>query len=216
MEFYYLERKPEKINSETTILFMLHGYGSNEEDLFSFLPDLPKEMWIVSFRAPKEIPFGGYSWFDLNLNNLQNIMDEHEVSGVLRDLMQFITRFQRENNIQNRMDLIGFSQGGILSYALALSYPEYFHKISILSAFPEKKILNQISKNSEELKRLTFFISHGMEDGVIPLEWAREAAPLLEEHKIKFTFREYMSGHGVNQKNYLDLMSFLNNDLMLK
>ncbi|PZU79771.1 MAG: phospholipase, partial [Chryseobacterium sp.] len=42
MELQYLVREPQNITSETPILFMLHGYGSNEEDLFSFVPTLPE------------------------------------------------------------------------------------------------------------------------------------------------------------------------------
>jgi phospholipase/carboxylesterase len=53
MNLDYIVREPENISSDTTILFMLHGYGSNEQDLFSFRETLPKDWIIVSFRAPE-------------------------------------------------------------------------------------------------------------------------------------------------------------------
>jgi phospholipase/carboxylesterase len=36
MNLDYLVREPENITPSTPVLFMLHGYGSNEQDLFSF------------------------------------------------------------------------------------------------------------------------------------------------------------------------------------
>ena len=57
MDLKYLVREPENINSKTPLLILLHGYGSNEEDLFSFVPTLPKEWLIISFRAPLNTPY---------------------------------------------------------------------------------------------------------------------------------------------------------------
>ena len=36
MKLEYITREPHQITTETPILFLIHGYGSNEEDLFSF------------------------------------------------------------------------------------------------------------------------------------------------------------------------------------
>ena len=60
----------------------------------------------------------------------------------------------------------------------------------------------------EKIEKQRFFISHGTDDTVIPIEWGRKAAEILYDLSCYFSFREYMSGHGVNQKNYMDLMDF--------
>ena len=44
MNLHYIIKEPKNITPETPLLVLLHGYGSNEEDLFSFVPDL----WRVS------------------------------------------------------------------------------------------------------------------------------------------------------------------------
>ena len=64
--------------------------------------------------------------------------------------------------------MMGFSQGGILTYAMTLTYPEFFNKVACLSAYPEPKILKNI-KGKKQIQHLRFFISHGNEDAVIPL-----------------------------------------------
>ena len=92
--------------------------------------------------------------------------------------------------------------------ALALQNPQLFSKVACLSAYPEEKLMEHMVKDKKQLQHLRFFISHGTDDAVIPLEWGRKAADLLYDLSCYFTFREYMNGHGVNQKNYMDLMEF--------
>jgi predicted esterase len=52
MDLKFIVREPENITPNSNLV-MLHGYGSNEEDLFSFRHDLPEDWIIVSYRAPK-------------------------------------------------------------------------------------------------------------------------------------------------------------------
>ena len=53
------------------LVIMLHGYGSNEDDLFSFANHIPGNYKIISLRAPYSLPFGGYSWYDINSDDLE-------------------------------------------------------------------------------------------------------------------------------------------------
>lgn len=209
MDLQYLVREPQNITPETPVLFLLHGYGSNEEDLFSFVPTLPEDWLVISFRAPKDSSYGGYAWFDIDFNNAENFVDENEaneaVKLVLENIMGITNRYGLTDN---KTHLCGFSQGGMIVYSLALHYPDLFSKVACLSSYPEEKLLNNIDRNKKKYENMRFFISHGAEDAVIPLEWGRKAADLLYDLSAFFSFREYMSGHGVNQKNYLDLMEF--------
>ncbi|MEM9144014.1 MAG: phospholipase, partial [Bacteroidota bacterium] len=49
-------------------LFLFHGYGSNEEDLFSFAPELPEELCIISVRAPYTLQPFGYAWYAIHFD----------------------------------------------------------------------------------------------------------------------------------------------------
>ncbi len=209
MELQYLVREPQHITPETPLLVLLHGYGSNEEDLFSFAPTLPEDWLIVSFRAPFTTPYGGYSWYHIDLMNVENRIDVQQAKKsqdvILENIMAITNKYGLTTN---KTHLAGFSQGGILCYSLALHHPDFFSKIACLSCYPEEQLLDDIVKDKKKLEQLRFFISHGTDDTVIPLEWARKAADLLYDLSCFFSFREYMSGHGVNQKNYMDLMEF--------
>lgn len=210
MDLHYLVREPQNITSKTPLLILLHGYGSNEEDLFSFVPTLPEDWLIVSFRAPLSSPYGGFSWYDIDLMNVENRVDVDQAKEALKGILESIMKISNQYGLtDNPTHLVGFSQGGILSYALSLQNPELFDKVACLSAYPEEKIMENIVKDRKKLEKLRFFISHGTDDATIPLEWGRKAADLLYDLSCYFSFREYMSGHGVNQKNYMDLMEFL-------
>lgn len=212
MDLSYIVREPAQITSSTPILFMLHGYGSNEEDLFSFTPTLPENWIVVSFRAPLTTPYGGYSWYDIDFNNPEKFVNTEQATEALNAILQKVLELTNMYGLtENQTHLAGFSQGGILSYALALKVPDLFNKIACMSCYPEEKLLTDIIKDRKKLEKLRFFVSHGTEDAVIPLEWGRKAADLLYDLSCYFTFREYMGGHGVNQKNYMDLMEFFKN-----
>lgn len=209
MDLHFLVREPQTITSKTPLLILLHGYGSNEQDLFSFVPTLPEDWLVVSFRAPFSTNYGGYSWFDIDLMNTENRIDVQQAqeseSAILENILKITNHYGLTHN---ETHLCGFSQGGILSYALALQNPELFSKVACMSCYPEEKMLTNMAKNKKKLEQLRFFISHGIDDAVIPMEWGRKAADMLYELGCYFSFREYMSGHGVNQKNYMDLMEF--------
>lgn len=209
MDLKYIVREPQNITPETPLLILLHGYGSNEEDLFSFAPTLPEDWLIVSFRAPFNTAYEGFSWYDIDLMNTENRIDVPQAKDSLEAILENIMKITNHYGLtENKTHLCGFSQGGILSYALALNHPDLFSKVACMSCYPEEKLLEDVVKNKKKLEKLRFFISHGTDDAVIPMDWGRKAADLLYDLGCYFSFREYMSGHGVNQKNYMDLMEF--------
>ena len=68
----YLIKKPDFIDykKNNNVIFLLHGYGSNENDLFSIGNFLDDNQFIISLRAPIELFDNGYGWFNLNLENI--------------------------------------------------------------------------------------------------------------------------------------------------
>lgn len=209
MELQYLVREPYNLNSKTPILYLLHGYGSNEEDLFSFREDLPEDFLIVSFRAPMSTPMGGHAWYDIDFMDKEKFVDLPQAKAALNLLMNSLKEIPKRYNLEAaRAHLCGFSQGGVLAYTLALTYPDLFSKVALLSSYPEEKLLLNTVKDKKKFEPIRFFVSHGSDDATIPLEWGAKAADLLYDLGCYFTFREYMAGHGVNLKNYMDLMKF--------
>ncbi|WP_430613093.1 alpha/beta hydrolase [Flavobacterium sp. JP2137] len=207
---FYLVREPEVILDKNPMLLLLHGYGSNEEDLFSFAAELPKTHYVISARAPYPMPPYGNAWYAINFDADQNKFSDDQQAISSRDtLVTFIDELLALYPIDSqKVSLIGFSQGAILSYALALSYPEKIEKVVALSGYFNPNIIAD-NYREKDLSKLRFFVSHGSVDQVVPVEWARKTPAILEDLKIPYEYKEYPVGHGVAPQNFMDLLRFI-------
>ncbi|MDV7188129.1 alpha/beta hydrolase-fold protein [Lutibacter sp. TH_r2] len=199
----YLVQEPNEINEQTNLLILVHGYGSNEEDLFSFAAELPENLIIVSTRAPRTLGFGSYSWYTINMDNSGGKFSNDEEAIESRDLIsKFISEIQeRYAKTPKQTFLLGFSQGCILSIAVALSYPEKIQKVIGLSGYANFEILPD-NYNNPLYANLDFFLSHGSVDQVLPVEWARQTDEFLTQIEVKHSYQEYPVGHGVAPQNF--------------
>ena len=206
----YLVREPKIKLDKNPLLLLLHGYGSNEQDLFSFAAELPEKYYIVSARAPYNLQYGSYAWYAINFDADQNKFSDNDQARISRDLIaKFIDELIDKYPIDaTNVTLIGFSQGTILSYAVALSHPEKVQRVVAMSGYINPEILeDNYLKNS--FSNLKVFASHGTADQVIPVEWGRKAKPFLENLGIETTYKEYPVGHGVSPQNFYDFKNWL-------
>lgn len=206
----YLIREPKIKQEKNPLLLLLHGYGSNEADLFSFASELPDEYYIISARAPYDLQYGSYAWYAINFDADQNKFSDFEQAKVSRDLIAtFIDELIKTYPIDvKNITLVGFSQGSILSYAVALSHPEKIKNVIALSGYISEPIFEENYKNNN-FSNLNVFASHGTVDQVIPVEWARKTKPFLDNLGIESTYKEYPVGHGVAPQNFYDFKNWL-------
>ena len=206
----YKIREPKVILDKNPVLLLLHGYGSNEADLFSFATELPNEYYIISARAPYDLQYGSYAWYAINFDADQNKFSDNDQARISRDVIaDFIDELIANYPIDaNDVNLVGFSQGSILSYAVALSYPEKVNKVVAMSGYLNLEIVTEdYLKNN--LSKLKIFASHGTVDQVIPVDWARKTPGILEKLGVAITYKEYPVGHGVAPQNFFDFKNWL-------
>ncbi|WP_020213568.1 alpha/beta hydrolase [Flavobacterium rivuli] len=109
----------------------------------------------------------------------------------------------------NQVYLCGFSQGGIVSYSIALTHPELVKGIAVMSGrlLPEIK---PFAAPDAKLKKLDIFISHGTADNVLTIDWAHAARAYLKEHGLTPDYHEYAgAGHEINKAMFADLLAWL-------
>lgn len=210
LSLYHLVREPKIKKEKNPLLLLLHGYGSNEEDLFSFAAQLPDEYYIISARAPHPLPPYGNAWYAINFDSDMNKFSDEAQAIVSRDLIaKFIDEIIEHYPIdRDKVTLIGFSQGAILGYAVALTYPEKIDRVLALSGYLNTDIIEK-DFHKKDISKLRFFISHGVADQVIPVEWARKAPEFLKTLGLDVEYHEYPVGHGVAPQNFYDLLSWL-------
>jgi phospholipase/carboxylesterase len=210
MTLHHLVREPKIKLDKNPLLLLLHGYGSNEEDLFSFASELPDEYYVISARAPYDLMYGSYAWYAINFDADENKFSDLDQARSSRDLIiDFIDELLQTYAIDaQKVTLVGFSQGSILSYAVALSHPEKVQRVVAMSGYLN---LDMITENyaQNDFSNLKIFASHGTVDQVIPVAWARKTILSLENLKIDVTYKEYPVGHGVAPQNFFDFRNWL-------
>lgn len=206
----YLIKEPSKKLANPPLLIMLHGYGSNEQDLFSFAQELPSELLILSVRAPLSMGFGSYAWYSINFEaDRDNFSNLKEANAALKEIDRFVDGvMDRYEPDPARIFLMGFSQGTILSLAYALNQPGKIQHVIALSGYVNQKLL-KTSLEASSYENLDVFASHGSVDQVIPVEWARRTPDFLDKLKIENVYKEYPVGHGVSPENFFDLLSWI-------
>jgi len=192
------------------VLFMFHGYGSDEKDLFSFAGELPEELFIISVKAPYPLQPYGNAWYAINFDADQNKFSNNEQAIESRDkIANFIDEAIENYPIDAKnISLLGFSQGTILSYAVALSHPEKIKNLIALSGYVNFDIIADNFKQND-FSKLSVYASHGSQDQVIPIDWARKAPELLSELNIEHNYSEFPVGHGVAPQNFMELKEWL-------
>jgi phospholipase/carboxylesterase len=107
----------------------------------------------------------------------------------------------------SRVYLLGFSMGTVMAYALSLTRPELFRGVIANSGYvPEG---THLSFRWQELANLGYFIAHGTEDPVIPIDFAHRAQKLFAGSNAHVEYREYPMGHQISEESLHDSTAFL-------
>ena len=201
---YHITR-PSILKENAPLLIMLHGYGSDENDLFSFANELPEELFIISVRAPHPLSPYGNAWYAIHFDAEENKWNDTKQALESRDLIsKFIDEACLNYPVNKKnVTLLGFSQGTILSYAVALTYPDKVKNVIALSGYISSDMLPE-DLGKKDYSNLNFYCSHGSMDQVIPVSWARKVPEILNQLNIKHVYCEFPVGHGVAPQNFYD------------
>lgn len=214
MPLHYIVREPKVASKNPPLLVLIHGYGSHEEDLFSFANELPSQLLIVSLRAPLSLDFGGYAWYSINFEADANVRSNNkEAMESILKIEKTIEKIKiKYHTDADKTFLLGFSQGCILSIALGLRNPLNYKNIIALSGYVNEKLLPK-DVAQKDVSQIDFFVSHGNVDQVLPVEWARKTPLFFDSLNIKHTYQEYPVGHGVAPQNFFDLKNWIEHKL---
>ncbi len=208
LEHNYRAAKNPTAQSPTVI--MLHGYGSDKNDLFSFAEELPNTYNIISLQAPIKMQPFGFAWYNIYFENSQGKFSDDEQAIASCDLVaKCIDEIVEKYEVDNKnITLLGFSQGTILSLAIALSYPEKVKNVIGLSGYINEAILKP-NYRTNDFSKLSVYSSHGSVDQVIPVSWGQRTKPFLDKLNIENAYSEFPVGHGVAPQNFYELKKWL-------
>src|SRR5262245_58079922 len=176
----HLVQRPSAASDTPPLLILLHGYGSNEHDLFGLAPYLDPRFLILSLRAPYELMQGGYAWFEIGWTADGIVIDGQQAEASRRlivDLIPAAVATYRADPA--RVYLLGFSQGAILSAAATLTRPDLVAGAVLMSGRVPDEVRSLIAP-PEQLDGKPFLVVHGVADTVLPIQNGRACRAILE------------------------------------
>jgi len=189
-------------------IYLIHGYGADKNDLFSFAEHLPVNLTVIAMQAPLSLPFGGTAWYNIELENGNHISDVDQAKESVKKIENFIESSSKEYGLDtDNIFVLGFSQGAILSYSMVFNNPTKYKYVLPLSGF----IMEDIMPNSfdKDYYHLDFYSAHGTMDGIIPIEKGRTVSTLLKKLNINHVYHEFAAAHTIAQKEFEEIITWL-------
>ena len=193
-------------------IIALHGWGASAFDLMGLAPYLGGgQFQVICPQGALEVPLGdtgafGFGWFPLSAI-------QPAIEGPIEDAAARVEHFidaavARYAVDPRKLVLLGFSQGGVLAYRLALAAPRRFAGLAALSSWLPPQMLAQIpaADGRDELPTL---VQHGSTDEIIAVARAQQSVEALRSLRVPVIYREYEMGHEINGESLADLTQWL-------
>lgn len=194
---------PKNPSVDTRVMLLLHGHQGNENVMWILTKPLPKDFYLLAPRAPVKTGENQYSWHEIT-PQWPEIKTYHDLA---EQLIWRLDHWIGEQTIKiNKYDVMGFSQGAVMAYALATLFPQKIGKVAALAGFIPQRWQEQLDLSKVSGK--DFFIAHGTRDDIIPIKKAHQAAEILEKHGAQVTFCEADIGHKLSANCFKGLGNF--------
>jgi phospholipase/carboxylesterase len=193
----------------------LHGWGASAHDLIGLAPVLHRGGALVLCpQGPVSVPVGpgyvGYGWFPIRGGGALEPAEFAAGKAALADFLdEALRRYPAD---PRKLVLLGFSQGGVMAYDLALRDPERFLALVTLSSWLPAALAGSIPRQPG-LARLASLVIHGSEDPMIQVARGQESRDALLKLGVPTTYREYPMGHEIRPEALRDLVEWLEKQL---
>ncbi len=188
------------------LLVLMHGIGSNEQDLAGLAPVIDPEGHFVVVCPRGPYGYGpGFAWFRMEAPDTARMT----MASSLGAIDEVITSACDEYGVKREETVVGgFSMGGAMSLAFTFRPSELARPAGVLvmSGFLPMEAATDLDWSAPLPPVL---MQHGTQDPMVPLQRARETARVLQEHDVPLVFREYPMQHNVTPESARDAMDWL-------
>lgn len=177
-------------------LLLIHGLTGDENSMWVFARDLPKQYWMIAPRAPHNAEPFGYSWRTVHPETFGRPSFE-QLLPAAEALIRLVDEYQASAKLDaSVIDVMGFSQGAAMSSVLAFLYPQRIRKVGILAGFVPSGVDEYIPNRPLDGKKI--FVAHGTKDEMVPVDRARASMDILTRAGAEITYCEDEVGHKVS------------------
>lgn len=194
MDFFYAEND---CTDATHLAILLHGFGSDEQDLIGLAPYFPPGWKVLSVRAPRNCPFGGYAWFDIDFtpdgDKTYDLAQAEQSAAYVRQLVSELKTLHPGLPTL----LGGFSQGAMMSLASGAEVDRIWCASGCLLPFLQTP------------PKCPVLVQHGVMDPMIPIQEANKLADWLDAGGASYEYREYPMAHTISEASLRDFLAWL-------
>jgi phospholipase/carboxylesterase len=206
----YLTVFPDDYDAERPypMIVCLHGRGADMRDLAGLAPAIDRRGYLyVCPNAPVTIPIGpgytGQAWYEPG-----GTPSPAAIEQALMSLNGFIVDvFARYHVPAGGVLLLGFSQGGAMTYRYGIVRPEMFAGLVILSGALRDP--DGLLSHLPERRNQHIFIAHGTHDAVVSVDLSRNAVEFLKAQDYQPLYHEYAMAHEITQEVLDDLVPWI-------
>ena len=194
----------------------LHGWGASAHDLLGLAPYLHGGRALVLCpEGPVAFAIGpgatGHGWFPITGGAPPDPAEFARGKAALAGwLDEALGRYPVD---RRKLVLLGFSQGGVMAYDLALREPERFAGLAALSSWLPQGLAGAIPRHPGHAA-LPAFVCHGTHDPMLPVAMGRASRDGLLELGVPTTYREYEMAHEIRAEALRDLVDWLDTKVL--
>ena len=209
-----------KHDNPKKLIFMLHGYGDNAANFMHLAHPIDLDDWeaqYVALNGPGYIPGNlmGYQWFDLYPNGIYIAQAgpkefeqiQKEIDEVVNKIIYTMAQYCDSLDLTLAdCILMGFSQGGMMTFEVGNQLSEKIGGLIILSG----RIMKESPIKNSILKKNPIFILHGEQDEVLPIKNYYKATEYLKINKCNFESHVLdKDGHNISPEAITLLQKFI-------
>jgi phospholipase/carboxylesterase len=215
MELLHAAHVPAGDGPFPTIL-ALHGWGASAHDLLGLAPIIHGgQALVLCPEGPMRVPIAegieGHGWFPLGQDREVSVPEIRRASGLVAGFLEAAA--ERYPIDRRKTAVLGFSQGGVLAYDLALRDPERFAGLIALSSWLPGPLGDEFGATPEHAD-LPTFVAHGTEDPLLPVALGQESRDRLIALGVSPAYREYPMQHEIRPEALRDLIGWLEDKVL--
>lgn len=177
------------------MLVAIHGLGDAPDNFRHVLDEFPEPVRVILPRGLDPVPEGGWSWFPVRARDPDVAALSAGIERAADQIATGLRELQRTRPTVGKPIVTGFSQGGMLTFTLAVHHPDVVgHAVAVGGWLPPP--LWPTAKG--EGPHPTLDALHGTADAAVPFEPTQQAVQTLEALGLPASLTSYEGvGHAI-------------------